>query len=65
VSPWKSVLRFKNNGKLSPRFIGPFKVLKRAGEVAYVLELPKEMRGTMEAPQGHKLLVRTGREDEN
>ncbi|GJU24520.1 hypothetical protein Tco_1163141 [Tanacetum coccineum] len=45
VSPWKGVLRFKNKGKLSPRFIGPFKILKRVGEVAYVLELQKEMRG--------------------
>ncbi|GJZ31316.1 putative reverse transcriptase domain-containing protein [Tanacetum coccineum] len=45
VSPWKGVLRFKNKGKLSPRFIGPFKILKRVGEVAYVLELPEEMRG--------------------
>ncbi|GKB28039.1 putative reverse transcriptase domain-containing protein [Tanacetum coccineum] len=45
VSPWKGVLRFKNKGKLSPRFIGPFKILKRVGEVAYVLELPKEIRG--------------------
>ncbi|GJX01816.1 hypothetical protein Tco_0185729 [Tanacetum coccineum] len=40
----KGVLRFKNKGKLIPRFIGPFKILKRVGEVAYVLELPKEMR---------------------
>ncbi|GKA15366.1 putative reverse transcriptase domain-containing protein [Tanacetum coccineum] len=46
ISPWKGVLRFKNKGKLSPRFIGPFKILKRVGEVAYVLELPKEMKGT-------------------
>nr|GEW49721.1 hypothetical protein [Tanacetum cinerariifolium] len=45
VSSWKGVLRFKNKGKLSPRFIGPFKMLKRVGEVAYVLELSKEMRG--------------------
>ncbi|GJW94813.1 putative reverse transcriptase domain-containing protein [Tanacetum coccineum] len=45
VSPWKGVMRFKNKGKLSPRFIGPFKILKRVGEVAYTLELPKEMRG--------------------
>ncbi|GKA39743.1 putative reverse transcriptase domain-containing protein [Tanacetum coccineum] len=44
VSPWKGVLWFKNKGKLSPRFIEPFKILKRVGEVAYVLELPKEMR---------------------
>ncbi|GJV84287.1 hypothetical protein Tco_1524185 [Tanacetum coccineum] len=45
VSPWKGVLRFKNKGKLSPRFIGPFKILKRVGEVAYVLELREEIRG--------------------
>nr|GEU99931.1 putative reverse transcriptase domain-containing protein [Tanacetum cinerariifolium] len=45
VSPWKGVLRFKNKAKLSPRFIGPFKILKRVGEVTYVLELPKEIRG--------------------
>ncbi|GJY53511.1 putative reverse transcriptase domain-containing protein [Tanacetum coccineum] len=45
VSPWKGVMRFKNKGKLSPRFIGPFKIMKRVGEVAYVLELPEEMRG--------------------
>nr|GEX27961.1 hypothetical protein [Tanacetum cinerariifolium] len=44
-SPWKGVMRFKNKGKLSPRFLGPFKILKRIGEVAYVLELPKEMKG--------------------
>ncbi|GJS61108.1 hypothetical protein Tco_0655892 [Tanacetum coccineum] len=45
VSPWKGVLRFKNKGKLSPRFLGPFKILKRVGEVAHVLELPEEIRG--------------------
>nr|GEW71937.1 hypothetical protein [Tanacetum cinerariifolium] len=45
VSPWKGVMQFKNKGKLSPRFIGPFKILKRVGEVAGVLELPKEMKG--------------------
>ncbi|GJQ96547.1 hypothetical protein Tco_0007686 [Tanacetum coccineum] len=36
---------FKNKGKLSPRFIGPFKILKKVREVAYTLELPEEMRG--------------------
>ncbi|GJV39726.1 putative reverse transcriptase domain-containing protein [Tanacetum coccineum] len=44
VSPWKGMFQFKNKGKLSLRFIGPFKILKRVGEVAYVLELPEEMR---------------------
>jgi ribosomal protein L21E len=28
-------IRFKVKGKLSPRFIGPFMILKRVGEVAY------------------------------
>jgi hypothetical protein len=35
--------RFKVKGKLSPRFIGPFIILKRVGEVAYQLELPSHL----------------------
>ncbi|GKB98893.1 putative reverse transcriptase domain-containing protein [Tanacetum coccineum] len=45
VFPWKGVMRFKNKGKLSLRFIGPFKILKRVSEVAYTLEFPEEIRG--------------------
>ncbi|XP_024964940.1 uncharacterized protein LOC112505238 [Cynara cardunculus var. scolymus] len=32
VSPWRGVLRFRKQGKLSPRFIGPFKILKCVGK---------------------------------
>ncbi|GKC12262.1 hypothetical protein Tco_1009044, partial [Tanacetum coccineum] len=45
VSPWKGVVRFRKREKLSPRYIGPFKILARVGPVAYTLELPKELKG--------------------
>ncbi|GJW48287.1 putative reverse transcriptase domain-containing protein, partial [Tanacetum coccineum] len=45
VSPWKGAVRFGKREKLSPRYIGPFKVLARIGHVAYTLELPEELKG--------------------
>ena len=42
-SPWKKVMRFGENGKLSPRFIGSYEVIKKVGSVAYRLALPPEL----------------------
>ncbi|GKC48615.1 putative reverse transcriptase domain-containing protein [Tanacetum coccineum] len=45
VSPWKGVVQFGKRGKLSPRYIGPFKILSRFGPEAYKLKLPRELQG--------------------
>jgi hypothetical protein len=39
----RGLRHFKLRGKLSPRFIGPFKIWEKREEVAYQLELPPQL----------------------
>ncbi|GKA44711.1 putative reverse transcriptase domain-containing protein [Tanacetum coccineum] len=45
VLPWKGIVLFGKRRKLSPRYIRRFKILARVGPVAYMLELPEELKG--------------------
>ena len=43
VTPLKGTHRFGIKGKLAPRYIGPFRILAKRGEVSYQLELPPHL----------------------
>ncbi|GJT32958.1 putative reverse transcriptase domain-containing protein [Tanacetum coccineum] len=45
VSPWKGVIHFGKRRNLSPRYVGPFKIIERIGPVAYRLDLPEKLCG--------------------
>ncbi|GJX05300.1 ty3-gypsy retrotransposon protein [Tanacetum coccineum] len=45
VSPWKGIVRLGKKGKLAPRYVGSFEILKRTGLVDYRLRLPEELIG--------------------
>ena len=42
VTPKRGTHRFGVKGKLAPRYIGPFCVIAKRGQVAYQLELPPQ-----------------------
>ncbi|XP_070050651.1 uncharacterized protein [Nicotiana tomentosiformis] len=43
VSPMKGIMWFGKKGKLSSRHVGPYRIIQRIGQVAYMLELSPEM----------------------
>ncbi|XP_073049454.1 uncharacterized protein [Primulina eburnea] len=45
ISPFRGTVRVGKKGKLSPRFIGPYEILERVGDLAYRLALPPALSG--------------------
>ena len=43
IAPMRDIMRFGKKEKLSPRFIKPFEILERVGNVAYRLALPPSL----------------------
>ena len=43
LSPWRKILQFGKKGKLSLRFIGPYRILERIRLVSYCLALSPEL----------------------
>jgi ribonuclease HI len=45
VSPLRNTTRFHIKGKLAPRYVGPYRICRRIGKLAYEVELPEELSG--------------------
>ncbi|XP_070004820.1 uncharacterized protein [Nicotiana sylvestris] len=56
VSPKNGIMRFEKKGKLSLRYVGPYRIIQRIGQVAYKLELRPDM--SMVHPVFHASMLR-------
>ncbi|XP_073121477.1 uncharacterized protein [Henckelia pumila] len=45
ISPFRGTVRFGKRCKVSPRFIGPYEILDKVGDLSYRLELPPSLSG--------------------
>ncbi|KAL2226721.1 uncharacterized protein LOC110011894 [Sesamum indicum] len=61
ISPWRGILRFGRQGKLSPRYIEPYEIIERIGQLAYRLALPAELSQIHDV--FHVLMLRRYRSD--
>ena len=57
IYPWKGLLDLVKRGKLSPRYVGPFKIKPRIGQVAYRLELLQGIHDTFDVLNLIKCLI--------
>ncbi|GJY78694.1 reverse transcriptase domain-containing protein [Tanacetum coccineum] len=51
VSPWKGVVRFGKKGKLAPRYVGPFEILKKLQKVAWTVLNLRNIKGVKQLIQ--------------
>lgn len=43
ISPFRGTMRFRMHGKLSPRYVGPYDIVEKIGDLAYRLDLPTQL----------------------